>query len=449
MKVIYKPLLLTTFLICALMAQAQETVLTLKQAIHYALENNTPTSKAKLDEQANRYNIKEVKSQALPQVSAFGNFDNNLNIPVQLLPGELIGQPGTTVKAQFGKQYTVTGGAEINQKVFDHSVLSAMQAANASTKLYSLKTKKSKEDVIYQITSDYYQVLIQQEKLCILKSNQKKNEHLYDLAGFQHKVGVMKNIDLNRLKVNITNGETRIQNSESDLKNQMNTMKFHMGMDINILITLDAASDLLGESKVAEALAIDDVSPIRSNHQLIIQQQLLNEMEVKNFRSGYSPSLSAYARYSYNAQRTQMDFFDGSKPWFNATVVGLKLNVPIFDGFKKRAQVQQSQIRLQKLKYDESNVKRSIDLDYQNAINQFQNSQKSLESQKDNVVLAQEVYAITEDSYKTGIMNLSDLLNSETELLTANNNYNEAVLKLKLSQLQILQAKGQLLTILN
>lgn len=452
MKLKSRIILLSVWLLCGftLTVNAQDTtVLTLRKAIEFALQNNNASVKAKFDEQESRYNANEVMSQALPQIAITGSFDDNLNIPVQLLPGELIGQPGTSVKAQFGKQYTVTGGIEVNQKIYDQSIIGALKAATASKEFYALNTKKTKEAVIFQITNDYYQLLILQENRNILEANQEKIKKLIEVAEYQQKAGVLKTVDVNRLKVNQTNGETQIRNMESDLENQQNTMKYHMGMAIQTPLILDSSSDLLDEDKLLLALSTGDVSPFRTDFQIIKQKQILNEMEVKNFRSGYYPTLSAYARYSYNAQRNEFNFFESGQPWFNASVIGAKLSIPVFDGFKKRSQIQQSKVRLEKLERDEIDMNLSIDLEYQNSLNVYKNSQTSLEAQSDNVALAEEVYKVTEDSYKQGIVNLSDLLNSETELLTANNNYNEALLKFKLAQLQILKAKGQLLTILN
>ncbi|HNP06015.1 MAG TPA: TolC family protein [Cyclobacteriaceae bacterium] len=430
-------------------AQNQEKVLSLKQAIKYALDNNTKATKAKLDEEESKFNIKEVRSQTLPQITASGNFDDNLNIPVQLLPGEIVGAPGTTVEAKFGQQYTVSGGLEVNQTLFDKSVLGAMKAADAANKFYALNTTRSKEEVIFQITTDYYQTLILEENLHILKANQEKMIKLIEMAGYQQQAGVIKTIDLNRLKVNRTNGETQIQNLESDLTTQLNTMKYHMGMAINENIRLDGSTDTLNETIINNALEEGDLSNGRYDYLIIKQQQLLNTLEVKNFKAGYYPTLSAYARQSYNAQRNEFNFFDGSQPWFPTTIVGMRLSIPLFDGFKKNAQVQQSKIRLQKLDQDEADVKRAINLEYQNALSQLKNSSASMEAQRENVELAQEVYTITEDSYKQGITPLSDLLNSETELLEANNNFNASLLRYKLAQLSILKAKGQLQSILN
>lgn len=445
--------LLITGLIAAsaseLVAQDQPKSFTLKQAIEFALENNTKSIKSKLDEQESKYNIREVRSQALPQITASGTFDDNLNIPVQLLPGELIGAPGTIVEAKFGQQYTVSGGLELNQKLFDQSVIGAMKAADASTKFYSMNTARTKEEVIFQITTDYYQTLIIEENLNILKSNQEKMKKLIELAGYQHKAGVIKTVDLNRLKVNLTNSETQIQNLESDLTSQMNTMKYHMGLSISEKVILDGSSDSLNETIINNALSEGDISNGRYDYQIIKQQQLLNTLEIKNFKAGYVPTLSAYARQSYNAQRNEFNFFDAGQSWFPTTIVGMRLSIPVFDGFKKSAQVQQSKIRMQKLVQDEIDVKRAINLEYQNAISQLINSRTSMMAQRENVILAEEVYSITEDSYKQGITPLSDLLNSETELLESNNNFNASLLRYKLAQLQILKAKGQLETILN
>ncbi|MDZ7849184.1 MAG: TolC family protein [Owenweeksia sp.] len=101
--------------------------------------------------------------------------------------------------------------------------------------------------------------------------------------------------------------------------------------------------------------------------EILDKQKALNTLNKKSIQAGYYPSLTAFANQSWQAQRNEFNFFDSEQPWFPQTVIGLSLQVPIFDGFSKHYRVQQSKIDIQKLELDQENTKRSLDMQFENA----------------------------------------------------------------------------------
>jgi outer membrane protein TolC len=183
----------------------------------------------------------------------------------------------------------------------------------------------------------------------------------------------------------------------------------------------------------------------RTEFQLLNKQKELYNLELKNIKGGYLPTLAAFASYNTMAMRSEFNFFQSGRPWFQTSVVGLKLNIPIFDGLEKRAKGQQSKLRHAKLENDSKMLKQSITMDITNANAKLINSRRALAAQKENRLLAEEVYTQTQLQYKEGLASMTDLLNAETSMRDAQNNYIRALIESLIADLELQKADGTLL----
>ncbi|WP_033316758.1 TolC family protein [Pontibacter roseus] len=426
--------------------QPEAKELNLQQAVTYALEHNEDVQKASYDELSAQYVIKEAKSNGLPQVNAFGKVDAYPALPTQILPGEIIGKPGTTVPVQFGTKYNAQGGVQFSQLLFSKSYFVGLQAAKTTEDLFRLRKQMTEEDVIYNVGAAYFQILQTQEQFNTIEANLNRLTQLEKLLQLQYKNDLVKKVDVNRITVNRSNLETQKQTLTSALEQQVNVLKFFMGMPLEENITL-ANSAILLDTQEPQHIDVKQVAEQQTQYKLLRTQQELNDLQVKNIRAGYYPSLNLTGSYLYQAQRQELNFFDTNLPWFNTGVVGLQLNIPIFDGFKKNAQVQQAQIEAKKLEEDTKKLNKNTMVQLTNSINQLNNSTEAIKAQERNVTLAQEVYNTTNELYKEGISPLTDLLEAEVTLREANTNLNNEQLKYQLAQLGYLKAKGELKTL--
>ena len=135
--------------------------------------------------------------------------------------------------------------------------------------------------------------------------------------------------------------------------------------------------------------------------------------------------------------------------WSDFSSIGLNLKVPIFTGFGTRAKVRQADVALRSLKEDIIDTKLGLDLAYQNAKIQIDNSVITIKNQKENAQLAQEVLNNTKNNYIQGLASLTDLLDAENSLTEAQNNYTSAILDYKLAEIQLIKSKGELKTLIN
>ena len=424
-------------------ASAQSTQrLSLKASLQKALANSREVQAQKLGRKATDYQVKEVISQGLPQVSAFGSFDNNMILPTQFLPGELAGQPGGLVPVQFGTRYNTTAGVELQQLLFSQSFVAGVKAAKKAQALSELQIRQAEEEVLYKVASLYYgiQVLLKQKQ--ILLDNLGQINTLINTTELQYKNGVAKKVDITRLKVNKVNLSTDLDQVETTYAQQINLLKYYIGTPENETITI--------EENVSTSVLTDYTPSFdkRTEVQLLYQQQELNQESIKQIKAGYLPTLTGFLRYSQMNQTNELAFSGDKANWNETAVLGLRLNIPLFDGFNKRHRLQQKKIAMAQANLRIKDTKTMMATQYQNSLVKLQKQQDILRKQKTNVNLAKEVYESIENQYKQGITNLTDLLNTENSLKTAQNGYLKALVELKVAELEFVKANGKIREIL-
>ncbi|MES2805017.1 MULTISPECIES: TolC family protein [unclassified Flavobacterium] len=433
----------------ALGANAQEVKsLTLKEAINYALENKAEAKKAKLQVENSEYQIQEVRSQALPQISANGNLTYNPIIQTTVIDGAGFGAPGTTIQAAFGQKWVSTAGVSLTQAIFDQTVFTGLKAAKSTREFYQINEQLTEEQVIERVANNYYQVYVQRQKLTVIDSMYKNTTKVKDIIKGQYDNGLAKKIDLDRTLVRISNINTQRQQVLNAVQIQENALKFYMGMPIETQIEIPQTAFEVSPQSLSEVPNTAN----RTEYLLLKKQEQLLFYQKKAVEAGYYPTLSLNAGYNYIGQGPKMPI--GGKPsdgvyWSDFSSIGLNLKVPIFTGFSTRSKVRQADIDLRTIKEDINDTKLSLDLAFANAKTQIDNSLTTINNQRENAQLAKEVLDNTRNNYVQGLASLTDLLDAENSLTEAQNNYTSAILDYKLAEIQLIKSKGELKTLIN
>ncbi|GAB3714376.1 TolC family protein [Flavobacterium koreense] len=443
-----KQLILILFLCVSFLHAQDNKPLTLKDAITFALENKAAAKKAKLDVENSEYQIQEVRSRALPQISANGSLNHNPILQTTVIDGAGFGAPGTTIQAAFGQKWNSGAGITLNQALYDQSVFIGLKAAKSTREFYQINAQLTEEQVIEKIANAYYQVYVTRQNLNVLDNNLKNTTKVKDIIKGQFDNGLAKKIDLDRTLVRLSNINTQRQQTINAVQIQENSLKFLMGMPIETKISIPET-----EFEVtANALSQTPDTTNRTEYLLLKKNEQLLEYQKKSVQAAYYPTLSLTGSYNYIGQGPEMPWF--KKPsdgvyWSDFAAVGLNLNIPIFSGFGTKAKVSQAENKLKSIKVDLEETKLALDLEFENAKTQIDNSIISINNQKENAKLAQEVLTNTNNNYIQGLASLTDLLEAENELVAAQNNYTTALLDYKLAEIQLIKSKGELKTLTN
>lgn len=445
--------LLAIFSIIANQSFAQDSsLLTLKEALQYALENYTDSRKAQLDLENAGYQIDEVRSRALPQISGNGGLNYNPLLQKSALPGALNPtNPGETFLVAFGQKWNANIGLSVTQNIFDQAVFTGLKAAKSTREFYQLNVQLTEEQVMEKVATSYYQVLVQQQQIVNVDSNLSITKKTRNIIQGLFENGLGKKIDVDRMDVKISNLESQRQQLLNGVSQFENQLKFFIGMPISQQITIEQENinpQHLGDLLLADSSVLEN----RSEILLLEKQAQLLDLQKKSVIAAYYPTLGLSGSYSYQGVSNSFPVFKGvdkGANWFDVATVGLNLKVPLFNGNATKARVKQSEISIKKLQEDINQTEQNLQLDFENAKTQIKNSIIILNRQQRNEALANAVMENTNNNYTQGLASLTDLLDAQNALFEARNSYSASLLDFRLAEIKLIKAQGNLKTLLN
>ncbi|GGH24686.1 outer membrane protein [Dyadobacter endophyticus] len=447
----FSRLTLIALLLTHLSAFSQKQTLTLPQALQHALQASQTAKKAMLDVENAIYKNQEARGRVMPQLSATGSMNYNPILQLTALPGELAGQPGKTLLIAFGQKWNTGASLALTQNLFDKTVFTGLKAARSSIEYYQLNAALTQEQLIEQVASAYYQVLVERHKISVIDSTIAYTIKVQNVITGQYQNGLIKEIDVDRIGVNVTNLRTQRQQLINSVEQKENQLKYAMGMDILSQINLPAI-DLDSIRPSMATFADAGVPEDRTEMMLIKKQEQLLILQKDTYKAANFPVLSFSGNYGYQGLGNTFPLFKGQQHginWFDYASLGMSLKIPIFNGFTTRAKIRQADVQIRRLQEDISQTSLSLSLESENAKAQVRNSLVILDDQKENIRLARKVFLNTKNNYDNGLATLTDLLEVEKSLTEANNNHAAATLDYKLAEIKLIKAQGNLKSLLN
>ncbi len=424
--------------------------LTLKECIKYSLSNNSNIKIANYNVDISQKKITEQIGNYLPQINLSGSLDDNLKLTTQLMPAEMMGgTPGTYVPVKFGNKYSVSGGAQLTQKLYDPTNMYGVQSAKINKDISVLSQQQTSELTAFNISLVYYQTLVIQMQINVLKSTLTASEQSLKSIELKYKNGLAKKIDVDKIRVSYNNTKSQLEQAELSYSQSLNTLKYNMGMPVDSSIALADTTININN----HLLANDTVHKLQMGN--IIDYQLkktnisLMQTDKKTKIAAFLPALSFYGNYNYNAMRQKFNFFDSDKDWYPSSGIGLKLTIPVFDGLQRNSRVAQSELNINIAKENLLLTEQSIKVDISNYEILYKNALDNINREKENLDLAESVYKNTQLEYQQGTSSTLDLIQSESSYMVAQNTYFNKLLDIYIARLDLEKAKGNLMKFLN
>jgi len=426
--------------------EAQE-VLTLKQAIQYALEHKAEAQKAKLDVENAQYLIDETKASALPQITGSGGLTYNPLLQQSALPGELIGRPGEIVMVSFGQKWQTNSVVTVNQQLFNQSVFTGLKAARTTREFYQINKELTDEQLIEKVANAYYQVFQLQLQKQTVQTNLENTRKTGAVIKGLVDAGLARKIDLDRTNVAINNLEATLQQIQNSLTLTENALKFAIGMDMDKEVMLPEETFDINASILMQSGNVNDRTEIK-----VLEKQIeLLTLNKQAKKAAYYPTLSFNGSLGYLNMGSSFPIFANSDKVKGSpySSLGLNLSIPIFNGGATRARINQAEVDLKKAKVQMEDTKLALSLANENARAQIKNSLLTVDANRRNVQMAKEVLDNTKNNYKHGLATLTEVLDAENAYADAQNNLNTSLLNYKIAEIQFIKANGNLKSLLN
>lgn len=438
--------------------------ISVKEAVEVAFKNGTDLKNSRSDVTLQQLKNKEITGAAYPQLSGSFQLNHFVNIPVTVLPdfispslygvlvdkgvrdgnGNAITAPTSynTVAAQFGVPWTASGNITLQQLLFQADVFIGLKARKTAMDYANQNVKVTEDKLRENVYKSYYVVLIGEKRKGIVQSAVKRVEKLLNDVNVMYKNGFVEKLDIDRTQVSLNN----LKATENQMNNLIAlgyaSLKFNLGIAQSDSLQL---TDTLSENDLKNSILTDGSFKYedRSEIRLLNAVTRLQQLDLKRNKLAYAPTVAAFASHTSNAQRLNFDFFENRR-WFPSTILGVSVNIPIFDGMQRESRIKAARINLEKTQTTLQGVKNAIDFEQRAATEQLTNSLLSMEIQKRNMELALRVYEVTKKKYEQGIGSNFELLQAEGDLEEAEGNYYQSLYEAIIAKVSYLKSTGKL-----
>jgi outer membrane protein TolC len=441
-------ILSTVLILCSgqfFFAQDDTTIsLSLRQCVQTAVEENIHIQTARMDAEKSRHKKAEALSALIPKINAGANFQDNLSLPTTMLPGEIAGQSGTSFPVKMGTNFNTSAAVTLNWALYNQTAITAVQLAKKVTELNDLGIEKASEELSVEVAKLYFLTVTTSQQKDLIGENISRIKKMQDITKLLIDNGMGKQVDYDRVSINLENLYTQLSNVEAGLEQQHNMIKYMLNipLDNSLILTDSPAMDLLNNLPES-TIGFSDHIDIR----LLESQNELNHLNKKVINSGYLPSLMFTGQYSVQGMRREFANYFKNAPenkWFGSSYIGFGVSIPIFDGFEKRSKSRQATLEIRKTEALLFDKTEKFTADYQNAVTNYYNNKNNVERQKQNIELGEKVYNESALKYREGMATMSNLLQDEMSLNAAQANYLTALYNYKEAELKIMSLNGQI-----
>jgi outer membrane protein TolC len=420
----------------AVLAQPDTGGLTLSlgEAQEYALAHNMAVINARADVEASKAALWETISAALPQVSVSGTFADNLKLMTTLLPGEFFGQPGTKIPVTFGSQFNTSASMDASLLLFNAPLYIGIETTKLAQKLSQQNLQKSELETRESVSLTYFLILVAEKSAGLLEENLVNMNELLRSTKSMYSAGMAEMTDVDQMQINVTMVENNKSTLERTIELNYNLLRFQLGVpaatEIKLTETLDGLTSMINvESLVSQEF------DVRKNidFMLVEGQEMISELNLKSQKASVLPTLAGFYNYGKNGMGDKIN----DQQWFDNSMIGLNISVPIFASGQRYSKIRQAQIGLEKARTTREMVSAQLLIQERQLRYNLVNANLQYSSQKENVEVSKRVYESTSNKFKQGMASSIDLTQASNQLLQAESSYVSALMDLLQSKVAL------------
>jgi len=380
---------------------------------------------------------KEAKANLIPKVTANADYKYFIELPTQLMPMNALNpqaSEGQFRDLQFGVPHNINANVQLAMPLYNPQIYGAIENTKIANELTQLQFQKSEEQVLFDITTLYYNAQILKHQLDFLESNLINTQKLLKNMELLKEQLLAKGTDVSKVKLQAEQLGTQRENVYSKYLQVLNALKLNIGIPLerNITVVSEIEQQALTETNVENIL---DLKIIQT------QNKLLNtELNTLN-KSRFLPSLNLIASYGttgFGYDKTPNDFLK----FYPIGFAGLQLTYPLFNGTVTKRKINQKKLEINNNELQAQLISDKTEMEIENAIRQRTIARNTIANTENQIDLAKTIYEQTILQQKQGTANLTDILLADNALREAQQNYLNAVIDYLNADLELKKITG-------
>ncbi|MFQ6371633.1 outer membrane channel protein TolC [Shewanella sp. YIC-542] len=395
----------------------------LLQIYQQALTNDPVVLQAKAQRDQFYEAIEENRAPLLPSISAAVGYDKAWM------------DPGNDTSG-------ITGSLALSQIIYDHSAWVGLNLAEKAASKADAMYATSLQSLIVRVTNAYFNVLLANDTYAYQIAEQRAIERQLEQTKQRFAVGLTAITDVHEAQAQYDLATASVIQAQNSLTNSYEALREITGLDHADLKVLDtnrfsASVPMPAKTEAWQKIAEDSSLMLLTNR---IAKDIAQET-ISLRQSGHLPSLSLNAGYNKGLDQNTNGT---SSPDYDQSSVGLKLNIPLFEGFRVSSQVKQAQYAYveasQALEQTHRQVIKSVRSDF----NDVAAAISSIKAYEQSVISSESALKATQAGFEVGTRTIVDVLNSTRTLYNAKRQLANARYSYINSVMALKQAAGTL-----
>ncbi len=441
---------------------SQPLALSLEEAVALGLENNYSSIRSEKEVEKALAQKWEIISQGLPQINGNVDYQNFLKQPVTLLPAaafdntqatidvveeyfegvqrnsQPVNAPEGFIPVRFGTKQNVTATATWSQLIFDGSYIVGVQSAR--TLLQISKNAKTKTDLEVRkaVINAYGNVLLARETVDILQNNLDNiSKNLSDTQKI-YENGLAEEEDVEQLKITRLSLQNNLNRSQRMLDISYQLLNLAMGVPVNkeIIPTDDLntlALQFYDEQLLQESIPLEENIDVRIAQNSAEAARIFVRLE----KAKALPQLTGFLNYGTSGYSDSFTFLNDDQEYFNQSILGVSLNIPIFSSGMRTARTKQKQLEYEQAMLDLEETTNRISLAIDSAKADYRFSLENFEVQQESLALAQRIENKNQIKFFEGLASSFELSEAQRQLYTAQQNLLQAMLEVITAKVEL------------
>lgn len=414
-----------------------QKVMSLSDAVEYALTNHPEVRIADLNIKDAEWQIRENEAIGFPHLSIGMDFSHYLQQPA--IPADALGfegaEPGQ--KITFALQNAANGKVEFNQMIFNNTYFTGLRAARLFREYVELQLNSVKEKVRNNVRDAYIPALVLTRAIEVLDSNIVNQQHLLTETEAIHKAGFAEQLDVDRIDLILSTLKTDRENFLRQQSTAIDYLKYSLNMPVSVDLALsDDLNGLLAQySNINPDEQLDYNN--RPDYIAILKSEELNIEQVAFYKKDWLPRAYFFASYDPTFQGNKQLF------WIPSAIAGISIKMNIYDGGYARSKKERAIIDGLRVEEQKKLMLEGYDLAMENARNQYKSAKQNLDDVERNLALAERIQDASEKKFKAGVGSSFEVTQAQSGLYQAQGNLVNAQFDLLKSIVAINKALGK------
>jgi outer membrane protein len=430
----------------------------LSDAQNYAIENFYISKNAKLDIEKAKKVVMETTAYGLPQVKASASwayipgtipsidFMGSLADIFRSISSDLNSQGIYTDTSNYqylggstpiAERSTITYGFTVSQLIFSGEYIVGLQASRVYKSLSEEVNEKTEIELKELVANGYFSILLLEKNKIILERTIENLHNILNQSKEYFKVGFIEETDVDQLNLVSLGTENALKTVERQIQILNQLFKYQLGIISDCTIELTDSLDNLIMSNIVNDSAYHFVLEDNIDYQMLDTQEKLMKLALNRQQSKFLPTIAGFYQYQDKNKKPVLDFT-------MKHLIGISVEVPIFQSGSRVATTSQARIELEKAQNTKEQEIQRIQMGVAQAVYDYRTSLEKYENEKINFKLSENIYSKTMEKYKQGVVSSLDLTTINNQYLQAQASYTSAIQELLSAKIKLDKAFNQL-----